>query len=172
LKPRQLIYRVGDVLINKRKELFLPLKYPGDSIVSYLNKLASIQVEATLKAETYWKPEPDDRKQLAMSSESKPSKTIVMPNLPNKADRQGSKYDQGDDKDDKQMYNCSSILSKASGGLKDSKVRNNGKWERVKEREGSDKRIGIVSSCSHKKPPVLRDYGRSKSRPAQVGWIS
>ena len=67
---------------------------------------------------------------------------------------------------------CSSILSKASGGLKDSKVRNNDRWERVKEREGSDKEIIIVSSCSRKKPPVLRDYGRSKSQLAQVGWIS
>jgi hypothetical protein len=107
-----------------------------------------------------------------MSSESKPSKTIVTWNLPNKAERQGSKYDQGDNKDDKQICYCLSVLSKAPGGLKDSKVRNNGKWERVKEREGSDKGIGIVSGGSHKKPPVLRDYGRSKSRPAQVGWIS
>jgi len=103
LKPRQLIYRVGDVHKSKRKELFLPLKYPGDSIVSYVNKIANIQIEARLKAVTYWKPKPYDRKQLTMSSESKPSKTIVTLNLPNKADRQGSKYDQEDEKEDKQL---------------------------------------------------------------------
>ncbi|HOT32466.1 MAG TPA: hypothetical protein PLP09_09895 [Petrotogaceae bacterium] len=71
--------------------------------MSYVNKIANIQIEARLKAVTYWKPKPYDRKQLTMSSESKPSKTIVTLNLPNKADRQGSKYDQEDEKEDKQL---------------------------------------------------------------------
>jgi hypothetical protein len=140
LKSRQLIYRIGDVPIRKKKELFLSLKYPGDSIVSCLNKIANIQIEAALKAGTYWKPNPDDRKQLIMSSESELSKTIVTVNLPNKADRQGSKDDQEENKDGRQIFDCLSILSKASGGLKDSKIRTNDRWERVKDREGSGKK--------------------------------
>ncbi len=58
------------------------------------------------------------------------------------------------------------------GGMKGSNARNNDKQERVKDREGSDRMVEPVSSGSRKKPPGLRDCGGSKSRPAQVGWIS
>lgn len=99
-----------------------------------------------------------------MNSESEYPKTIVTAELGNKADTQRPKYEQGDVKEETYISRYVSMPSKAPGGLDSSKVRINGKQERLKDWGSSPTKsiAGVVTrkettqsqGCEKKQKPI------------------